>query len=94
MKRLFSFLLLLFVVVASFAISVGSPNQRIKLFFELGLKDSVPTYQVFFDDRVMSLFLIYFSIIIHYYTLDTAKIFCHSKNQYSIHVFFTSYCVN
>ncbi|MEE1090883.1 MAG: glycoside hydrolase family 97 N-terminal domain-containing protein, partial [Paludibacteraceae bacterium] len=51
MKRLFSFLSLLFVVVASFAISVGSPNQRIKLFFELGLKDSVPTYQVFFDDK-------------------------------------------
>ena len=43
----------MFVVIAmtTFAISVGSPNQRIKLVFDIDLKDSVPTYQVFFDEK-------------------------------------------
>ena len=51
MKRLFSFLLFVAVTATSFAISVGSPNQRIKLIFDITLKDSVPYYQVFFDGK-------------------------------------------
>ena len=51
MKRLFSFLLFVVVTATSFAISVGSPNQRIKLIFDITLKDSVPYYQVFFDGK-------------------------------------------
>ena len=37
----------------AFAISVGSPNQRIQLVFDIDLKDSVPKYQVFFDGEVV-----------------------------------------
>ena len=51
MKRLFSFLLFVAVTATSFAISVGSPNQRIKLIFDITLKDSVPYYQLFFDGK-------------------------------------------
>ena len=51
MKRLFSFLLFVAVTATSFAISVGSPNQRIKLIFDVTLKDSVPYYQLFFDGK-------------------------------------------
>ena len=51
MKRLFSFLLFVVLTTTSFAITVGSPNQRIKLVFDLDLKDSVPYYQVFFDEK-------------------------------------------
>ena len=51
MKRLFSFLLFVVVTATSFAISVGSPNQRIKLIFDITLKDSVPYYQLFFDGK-------------------------------------------
>ena len=32
-------------------VSVGSPNQRINVVFDLDLKDSVPSYQVFFDEK-------------------------------------------
>ena len=51
MKRLYSFLLSVVLTTTCFAISVGSPNQRIKLVFDLNLKDSVPYYQVFFDEK-------------------------------------------
>lgn len=51
MKRLYSFLLSVVLTTTCFAISVGSPNQRIKLIFDLNLKDSVPYYQVFFDGK-------------------------------------------
>ena len=51
MKRLFSFLLFVVMAMTTFAISVGSPNQRIKLVFDIDLKDSIPTYQVFFDEK-------------------------------------------
>ena len=51
MKRLFSFLLFVVVTATSYAISVGSPNQRIKLIFDITLKDSVPYYQLFFDGK-------------------------------------------
>ena len=51
MKRLFSFLLFVVVAATSFAISVASPNQRIKLLFDITSKDSVPYYQVFFDGK-------------------------------------------
>ena len=51
MKRLFSFLLFVVVTATSYAISVGSPNQRIKLIFDVTLKDSVPYYQLFFDGK-------------------------------------------
>ena len=51
MKRLFSFLLFVVVATTSFAISVASPNQRIKLLFDITSKDSVPYYQVFFDGK-------------------------------------------
>ena len=50
MKRLFSFFIIISLFQTSiFAISVASPNQRIKLVFDVDLKDSVPMYQVFFD---------------------------------------------
>ena len=51
MKRIILAVLSIFLVIRSFAISVGSPNQRIQLVFDLDLKDSVPTYQVFFDGK-------------------------------------------
>ncbi len=51
MKRAFSFCVFICLSVVAFAISVGSPNQRIQLVFDLDLKDSIPTYQVFFDGK-------------------------------------------
>ena len=51
MKRLFSFLLVVVVAMTTYAVSVGSPNGRIKLVFDVGVKDSVAYYQVFFDEK-------------------------------------------
>ena len=51
MKRIILIVLSIFLVINTFAISVGSPNQRLQLVFDLDLKDSVPTYQVFFDEK-------------------------------------------
>ena len=51
MKKIFLTVLSIFLVISTFAISVGSPNQRLQLVFDLDLKDSIPTYQVFFDGK-------------------------------------------
>lgn len=51
MKRLFSFLLVVVLAMTTYAVSVGSPNGRIKLVFDVGVKDSVAYYQVFFDEK-------------------------------------------
>ena len=51
MRKLFFVVILAIMAMNLFAISVGSPNQRIKVVFDLDLKDSVPSYQVFFDEK-------------------------------------------
>ena len=51
MKKLFFVVLMAVMAMNAFAVSVGSPNQRIKVVFDLSLKDSVPSYRVFFDDK-------------------------------------------
>ncbi len=51
MRKLFFVVILVIMAMNLFAISVGSPNQRIKVVFDLDLKDSVPSYQVFFDEK-------------------------------------------
>ena len=51
MKKLFFVVFMAVMAMNAFAVSVGSPNQRIKVVFDLDLKDSVPSYRVFFDDK-------------------------------------------
>ena len=51
MKKLFFVIMLVVMAMNMLAVSVGSPNQRINVVFDLDLKDSVPSYQVFFDEK-------------------------------------------